>query len=68
MPMYEYACLTCRKRFELLRSSAERDEACACTHCGAEKKHLRIPSLFSNSSGPSLSGSSCGPSPSGGFG
>ena len=65
MPMYEYTCLNCGQRFELLRTSGERDDMSECPQCGEEKKHLRVPSIFS---GLSLDGGGgCTPS-FGGFG
>ncbi len=35
MPLYEYRCLACRRRFTQLRLIAERDEPLPCPHCGA---------------------------------
>lgn len=61
MPMYEYVCLKCKNRFELLRSLSERDDACECPSCGKQKKHLRAPSLFSGLSSSDSSGGACAP-------
>lgn len=36
MPLYEYRCRQCRRRFTLLLSIAERDEPQTCPHCGAQ--------------------------------
>ncbi|MDW8106521.1 MAG: zinc ribbon domain-containing protein [Armatimonadota bacterium] len=35
MPIYEYRCLSCRKRFSKLLGIAERDNPQLCPHCGA---------------------------------
>ncbi len=56
MPMYEYVCLKCKTRFELLRQLSERDEPAECPECKTVKKHLRAPSLFSGLSGSESSG------------
>ena len=70
MPMYEYTCLDCHERFEILRSISERKEPCKCPRCGSEKKHAQglsvVSSLggFSSSGGGGVSSSSC----SSGFG
>ena len=47
MPLYEYYCPTCEKKFELLRSMSRSDEPATCPsgHEGAE----RLISVFSAS-------------------
>ncbi|MDM7461458.1 MAG: zinc ribbon domain-containing protein [bacterium] len=41
MPLYEYRCLQCRKRFSKLLGIAERDNPQVCPICGAtESKRL----------------------------
>ena len=65
MPMYEYACLKCKNRFELLRPYQERDDRAECPECGTEKKHIRVPSLFSGG-GKDASSGGCAPLSSGG--
>jgi len=41
MPLYEYRCLKCRKRFARLLAIAQRDEPQPCPACGAtESKRL----------------------------
>lgn len=41
MPVYEYRCLGCKKRFELVETFAEHDKhkpGCVrCPHCGKRK-------------------------------
>ena len=39
MPLYEYYCPTCEKKFELLRPMSRSDETAACPegHKGAER-------------------------------
>jgi putative FmdB family regulatory protein len=36
MPIYEYACKKCGKKFEKMRRLAQRDEAIACPHCNSK--------------------------------
>ncbi|MBI4504840.1 MAG: zinc ribbon domain-containing protein [Chloroflexi bacterium] len=45
MPLYEYACRTCGKRFERLRTISEADVATACPQCGTEGAR-RLLSMF----------------------
>ena len=57
MPLYEYECPQCGKKFELRLSMADSDFDIKCPECG--KGILkRIVSLFSSAS----SGDSCAPS------
>ena len=45
MPIYEYACTTCRNRFERMRSMDSFDEPSPCPDCGSPS--ARVLSLFS---------------------
>lgn len=43
MPMYEYRCLACRRRFEVFLSYKDYGNvAVACTHCGSSNVQRRI--------------------------
>ncbi|MEN3002279.1 MAG: zinc ribbon domain-containing protein [Armatimonadota bacterium] len=42
MPLYEYRCMQCRRRFTLLLSIAERDQAHPCPHCGAAESRRLV--------------------------
>jgi putative FmdB family regulatory protein len=57
MPLYEYTCTECKKKFELIRDLAERDEECECPHCKKKGKMNRESSLIGNVG----SSSGCGP-------
>jgi putative FmdB family regulatory protein len=62
MPLYEYLCLDCERRFERLRSASASDGA-ACD-CGSDHTR-RLISLFAahskgNGGGKSLGGGGCG--------
>lgn len=70
MPLYEYRCKSCDRRFEILQSMGASSEGVPCPQCGANKTEKQF-STFSGSSGSSassgfsgLGGGSCG---SGGF-
>jgi putative FmdB family regulatory protein len=61
MPIYEYVCLDCGERFELLRPMKDADTPAPCRKC--EGDHItRQLSLFNASSGGRVvagGGSSC---------
>jgi putative FmdB family regulatory protein len=44
MPLYEYRCEKCKKKFELLRKFSDTSEV-TCPHCGA-KEVTQKPSTF----------------------
>ncbi len=37
MPLYEFSCADCRKKFTVLCAISSRDEARACQHCGSAR-------------------------------
>lgn len=59
MPIYEYECSNCGKKFELRRGMTERDAEAACPGC-ASKNSKRVLSIFATSS----SNATCTPSSS----
>jgi len=42
MPLYEYRCQQCRRRFTLLLNIAERDAPQTCPHCGATQSQRLV--------------------------
>jgi len=48
MPMYDYACRACGKRFEEMRRIAERRDAPPCPTCGSKETELALsaPAVF----------------------
>ena len=50
MPIYEYICLDCGQRFEILRAMKEADAPMPCHKCESEHTS-RLLSLFNASSG-----------------
>jgi len=61
VPIYEYKCRKCNKKFELLRSMSASDEDIECPECGAESPE-RVFSMF----GTGSSGVNCAPGVSSG--
>jgi putative FmdB family regulatory protein len=62
MPLYEYSCGDCGRRFEVLQRMGEGAEGLECPHC----KGIRLEKCFSTfaaraSSGDSCDGPSCSP-------
>jgi putative FmdB family regulatory protein len=63
VPLYEYTCTECKKKFELIRNLSERDDECECPHCSAKGKMDRESSLIGRIGGSTKSSAagSCGP-------
>jgi len=36
MPIYEYVCLKCKSKFELLRPMSQANERVSCPHCHSQ--------------------------------
>ena len=60
MPLYEYQCKNCEKKFETLASFRELDDLVECPHCGSQETD-RLLSTFSASVSGSISNASCKP-------
>ncbi len=70
MPIYEYRCEACERRFEVLTSFAERDRAQACPSCESVRARVLVSSFaaigdkseFTSTlpMAPSTSGGCCG--------
>lgn len=60
MPIFEYKCNDCNKKFDVLHKSATNLEEVICPECQS-KNHKKLLSSFSASTGSSTydSGSSC---------
>lgn len=57
MPIFEYECSSCARRFEELVSSSASEEVVVCPACGSEKT-CRVLSAFAVSNSSKGSGSS----------
>jgi putative FmdB family regulatory protein len=62
MPVYEYVCLDCGKRFETLRLMREADAPIACVTCESDHTSRLISLFAAHSSGKVIAGGShsCG--------
>ena len=65
MPIYEYQCLDCGHRFEVLQRLGEGAEGLTCPDCGNDRVTKQFSTFASNtttgaSSGMSFSGGGCG--------
>lgn len=61
MPIYEYYCLDCGKKFELMRSMKEADSPANCDNCQSEHTSRALSLFSAQSGGKSIAGggSSC---------
>ncbi len=64
MPLYEYACQNCGKKFDALRSIKDADSPLDCVSCQSHDTKRQLSTCFSHSAG----GSSSSPSAGGGCG
>jgi len=62
MPIYEYRCQACERRFELLRGFGQKDAEAACPGCGSVQTRRELSVIAAPSA--SDSDGSCGWSPS----
>lgn len=70
MPIYEYICEDCGKKFDALRAMKDSDAPIACKNCNGTHTRRAISVFFANSEGRSVthsdggcggcSGGSCG--------
>ena len=62
MPIYEYECKKCGKRYEHLLLSSDKTDDVRCPDCGASNSK-RVLSVFAINSSPSFGGGQtcCGP-------
>ncbi len=62
MPLYEYRCGTCGRRFELLQRLGEGASGVACPACGQEDVEREFSTFAGSSSGVGAAKSACSPS------
>ena len=67
MPIYEYRCESCSKKFDVLTRFAERDKAQVCPACESTRTRVLVSSFaFAGGAGESLETMDLGPKASGG--
>jgi len=57
MPIYEYVCNACGKRFEILRSIKEADSPILCKICQSNKTQRAVSVFYAQSSSRIIAGS-----------
>lgn len=60
MPIYEYECISCGHKFELLRKFSDDDSDIKCPKCDKQETKRVISSFATSSSGSSYTPSSYG--------
>ncbi|MFB3917636.1 MAG: zinc ribbon domain-containing protein [Terriglobales bacterium] len=53
MPLYEYQCRNCGKRFEMLRRMQDADRDLRCPHCRSDKVEQVLSSFATSGCGTS---------------
>ena len=60
MPIYEYVCLDCGKRFEALRTMREADAPIDCLECKSQHTSRQLSVFCAQSGGKVVAGGSSG--------
>jgi putative FmdB family regulatory protein len=60
MPIYEYVCLDCKDRFEVLRPMKDADAPIVCEACESEHTSRLLSVFFASSGGKVVAGGSSG--------
>jgi putative FmdB family regulatory protein len=58
MPIYEYLCQDCDKKFEVIRSMSQADAPLKCQECGGEHVKRKLAVFYAMSGGHSVAGTS----------
>lgn len=58
MPIYEYLCVDCGKRFEVLRTIKEADTPIACQNCQSTHTNRVLSVFFAQSDGHAIASNS----------
>ncbi|HPH95499.1 MAG TPA: zinc ribbon domain-containing protein [Anaerolineaceae bacterium] len=56
MPIYEYICLDCKQKTEVIRSMKDADAPIACKHCHSEKTTRQMSRFAAHSGGQIVAG------------
>ncbi len=60
MPIYEYICENCNRKFESLRSIKDADAPIPCHYCQSQQTHRIVSVFFAQSGGKVIAGTSSG--------
>ncbi len=58
MPIYEYQCLSCQHKFELIRPMSQADAPLSCQQCGASQVKRLLSVFYAESGGKAVAGMS----------
>lgn len=62
MPLYEYRCSNCLRRFEVLQRVGDGASGLVCPHCGADRLEKEYSTFASSAlAAAEPSGGGCGP-------
>lgn len=56
MPIYEYHCKDCHKKFEALRPMSKADAPIECAHCHSKRTSRQLSRFAAHSGGKIISG------------
>lgn len=56
MPIYEYMCLDCNKKFDAIRPMSEADKPISCNFCSGNKTTRKLSLFFAQSGGKIVAG------------
>jgi len=60
MPVYEYQCKDCGKKFEALRPMSKADAAIPCKHCSGKRTTRMMSRFAAHSGGKAVAGTGGG--------
>lgn len=60
MPIYEYICKACGRRFEMLRSIKDADSPIACKSCQSSQTQRALSVFYAQSGSQIIAGSNTG--------
>ena len=66
MPIYEYICSDCGKKFEAIRTMKDSDIQIGCKYCESSNTHRAISVCFAHGAGASMDNYSSSPVATGG--
>jgi putative FmdB family regulatory protein len=56
MPFYDFTCLDCGNRFEMMRPMSQRDDGVTCPACGGKEARRELPRIHALVSGSGPTG------------
>jgi putative FmdB family regulatory protein len=56
MPIYEYICMDCDKKFDVIRRIADADKPVDCVECASQRTIRQLSVFFAQSAGKVVAG------------